>query len=601
MAQAAVFRIMNNDGKADKLICAPDLLDQRLSDVKCFEQLKNPNKEYVPTIADIEKTHILYVAAHYRAFVSMGLEYTKVQPQSGTVSLGNDVKFSIPQYGDFFHDMILHLQLSSCSSGTFTAPTQPSTAYPADDVVASSETPAANYNKYSLVSALGAVVGSGATTPVSWVRWCEYPGERILSDVQFAVNGNPLDEYTYEDIAMLRKFALLPNKVDGYKRLMGQEVPLEAYSGPTTSTVSSYTTYPANITDYCRYKKQIVDGPQTPRITQPALDLWIKIRFWFCDNIALSIPSVSIPYGQRDLTVSLAAQGYLVQPFQSVYLATTVKNITINGASAVILNSVARTYTPLASTYAGTLSTITVQKCELYVNNIFVSPNVHDIYIKRIDFTLIRVYLRQSASVTASSNYLLNNLKYPLEYLWFGFQPTENQSTANPNMWREWHHMNKVMYGSLDHLSSSYLVQGTTAALATAVVSAAPNATVGQYIKDEYVYEYPTVSTIELDIHGVRIFDSTDAIFYGSYLPYHYGGINLNTPDDSGAYMINFAVYPRTYQPSGHLNASRSREFYLQWTTAYATTTYTVRMIVIAIAINFLLIANGSAVIRYTT
>lgn len=27
------------------------------------------------------------------------------------------------------------------------------------------------------------------------VRWCDYPGERLLQRVQFEVNGNPLDEY----------------------------------------------------------------------------------------------------------------------------------------------------------------------------------------------------------------------------------------------------------------------------------------------------------------------------------------------------------------------------------------------------------------------
>lgn len=65
--------------------------------------------------------------------------------------------------------------------------------------------------------------------------------------------------------------------------------------------------------------------------------------------------------------------------------------------------------------------------------------------------------------------------------------------------------------------------------------------------------------------------------------------------------MINFALFPRSYQPSGHLNVSRAREFFLQWTTRYVNAQTPADLLAVAIAINFLLITDGSAVLRYST
>jgi hypothetical protein len=43
-----------------------------------------------------------------------------------------------------------------------------------------------------------------------------------------------------------------------------------------------------------------------------------------------------------------------------------------------------------------------------------------------------------------------------------------------------------------------------------------------------------------------------------------FGEHTLVTPSDDGALLINFALYPLVYQPSGSLNISRAREFYIR-------------------------------------
>lgn len=96
---------------------------------------------------------------------------------------------------------------------------------------------------------------------------------------------------------MHQKFKVQPGKLTGWKRLVGQEVPIEAYSD--LISVSGTSAWPASIVDLTdvngdavfgapvsasntsRQYGHVVNGPQTPKLTQPALDLWIPLLFWY--------------------------------------------------------------------------------------------------------------------------------------------------------------------------------------------------------------------------------------------------------------------------------------------------------------------------------
>jgi hypothetical protein len=129
-----------------------------------------------------------------------------------------------------------------------------------------------------------------------------------------------------------------------------------------------------------------------------------------------------------------------------------------------------------------------------------------------------------------------------------------------------------------------------------------------------------TMDNVSILAHGIKIYDNFDTKFFNAYTSYHYGGPNINTPNDPGLVFIPFCLYPGTYQPSGHINVSRAREFYLNYessvigTTPVSGTPYYVvptsttlttpingTLVVVASAINFLLISDGSAVLRYST
>lgn len=81
------------------------------------------------------------------------------------------------------------------------------------------------------------------------MRWCAYPGERLLEQVEFEVNGNPLDKYTDTDVNFHREFNVQPNKALGWDRCVGQEEVEEGFldqpnwasSGVAPSSITSRT------------------------------------------------------------------------------------------------------------------------------------------------------------------------------------------------------------------------------------------------------------------------------------------------------------------------------------------------------------------------
>lgn len=109
---------------------------------------------------------------------------------------------------------------------------------------------------------------------------------------------NPLDEYSSEAMLFHQKFRVAPNKLVGWKRLVGQEVPVEAYSDLiAVSSTSAWSAAGLDLLDQAgdavvgapvssattaRKLVQVVNGPQTPKAVQPSLDLWVPLTVSLC-------------------------------------------------------------------------------------------------------------------------------------------------------------------------------------------------------------------------------------------------------------------------------------------------------------------------------
>tara|TARA_B110000285_G_scaffold212995_1_gene256976 strand:- start:617 stop:1003 length:387 start_codon:yes stop_codon:yes gene_type:complete len=121
----------------------------------------------------------------------------------------------------------------------------------------------------------------------------------------------------------------------------------------------------------------------------------------------------------------------------------------------------------------------------------------------------------------------------------------------------------------------------------------------------KYSTNTTTISTLGIEAHGIDIFNKElSEPFYNSYLPMianQSGNGSIVTPELPGSILINFALNPGDLQPSGHINISRAREFYINIDSEIISSKFPGTLYAEACAINFLLVSDGSAVLRYST
>ncbi|QJX73489.1 hypothetical protein F-VV63_0223 [Faustovirus] len=175
----------------------------------------------------------------------------------------------------------------------------------------------------------------------------------------------------------------------------------------------------------------------------------------------------------------------------------------------------------------------------------------HDIYIKRIGFTLIRVYREQvQREVNASDQVLQSQLKWPVEFIYLGLRPANNVASGNLYQWRDWHHLTSVTNETVYDVSQSYArvsIDDTVAPVGSATYKqSASQVQAGRYTVP---VETETIDTVRVKAHGIELYAQYAAQFYRDYIPWNYGSFNLVTPQDKGALFLNFCLYPGTYQP----------------------------------------------------
>ena len=262
MATGGIFQLITNDGKQDRMLMATSLLNKRLKLIT-DERKANPQiADSTPTLLDIEKTHILFMNAHFKPFAAIGYEYNTVKTNSGTTTLGSQITFSIPQFGDFFHDMLLRVKLN--------AP-----VVSADDASDLQTDDDEN------------TVSAGRQHHPAF-RWCHYPGERLLEKVSFQVNGNPLDEYSNHSYNFWREFCVSKSKLAGWNRCVGQQNVQEGhYRQPGVDLAASNATFGSGLDPGInwsavtplshRVTAGITTGPQTPKLVPDDLELFIPL------------------------------------------------------------------------------------------------------------------------------------------------------------------------------------------------------------------------------------------------------------------------------------------------------------------------------------
>lgn len=639
MAVGAVYQLIANQGKMDNLLTANKFLNQRIAAVVCAKRrlaAGDPSYDIMPSLSDIEKTHILFVNAKYKPFVTTAMEYKKYT-YTGTALSGNECSVEIQQFGDFFVDMVFKTIFNEIATSAGRVPAFPAMigttlqSSPTDytKMVSTTESgatpgPVWRYtqkytdfaeNAKNATSTDGATLGSIA---YNYVRFCEYPGVRLFEETKFEIASAPLDKYSHMAAITIAKKFIQPNKMTAWKKLVGQEVAIESYSdavaypltngyiGPMgEATFNASNSWPDSSglpfpTKSFKKAEQIYSGLQTPQAghASGAVILWTPLWFWFNTDVHLAIPSAAIPFNNRYIRFRTARKADIlsVAPGNLLY-SVTVEGFTTDtgvyaGANPKINFITERSVPVLAN--GSVLTGGDVGSIELYINNLFIQPEIHEMFIKRIGFSMIRIYLEQTLDVNTSSvDNLMQMFKYPIEYFFVGGLPDAN--LASDVAWRDWHRYYYVNVEKVDDIA-----RGIGSVLGTSIALTATYPVQRKLATNNIITSTPTVTGLKVYVAGVTLSEENTPEFYSQYIPYNYGKDTLNTNESDGSLMVNFSLFPGIYQPSGHFNVSRANNFYVRTETPRVPSLGKIRIYYIAKAINFLLIADGSCVLRYT-
>lgn len=509
MSNSAIFNLLLADERNDKFFTASAALAKRLASVK--ESRKKAGDDIIqPTFRDIEKTHVNYLAAHYRPYVAVSAEYIKVKSSGTSVltsSASNKLVFKFPIYGQFTSDMVMHIKTGALGSET-----------------------------------------ASAYDPV--YRWCAKPGLRMLQNTALSSDSKILDEYTVDDMLFKDKFDIPNDRRTAWDRGIGQAI---------TMTGEYYNRN--GFTGVMHYK----DGLQTPKTYHAPTDLWVPLDFWMGKDASTALYNDLIPNTQREVTVTLAKLSQMVQ---------------------ALTQPSSNNEEPLPTTLPINKLNITA---ELYVCNLFVNSDIADIFEERSMFSLMRVHKSQMKTLNKSDDsILLNQLKFPAEYLQIGFRSTDNKDDMDH--WclfgkaRSFTTANQIRHTAVSHNTANNMPE-----LITRQCKEVEN-------MDTLVDEFNIVA------HGVKLFPDTVGSFFSSYLTQRYfEKTGIVSSKDKSAFLVPFCLYPGQNNPSGYYNMSTGREFCIEYKNASTITSSTnVEMIVSMRGMNFLIRDGDHCQLKYS-
>ena len=399
---------------------------------------------------------------------------------------------------------------------------------------------------------IGSPTATAPSTLTPFLRWCALPGLRLFKRVELKSDSLLIDDYTRDDAVAASKFFVGADELVGWERVHGQQ------------DIRQAAYYGNGFTGYLGYS----EGFQTPKLFHEGLEMVVPLQFWLCKDASQALLNDLIPNTQRTVTCELAP------------LAELVEALIFDPDAPNTLVPVPLPFDKLHL------------EASLYVNGLYVNPEIHDIFASRIGFSLIRVHRRQRNQLQAPRDrFLLDQLKYPAEYLMVGFRA--RSLAADFDRW--W-----LMGQPRARTPSTALVSPTFVWDPTTSLYKLSNR-----FATEVTSLDPVVARIGVTAHGIDLFPMLPEVFYNAYLPIRYAENSLVVaPRDSSALLVNFCLYPGKYTPSGYYNLSAGRELYLNYEVREGLSSDLIggefEMIVSMSALNFLVRRGDHVELRYS-
>jgi hypothetical protein len=380
-----------------------------------------------------------------------------------------------------------------------------------------------------------------ARTANDRVRYADFIGHKILKKCQFVISNNVIDEYDRELYNIYYNLHTPEGKKISWLKCMGQEIPF----------VGTLISDPVN--DTHKEVRYISNGFHTLKQNHPRLELFIPLLFWFNRDYRLVFPNHLKPYGQLKVRIELEQSQQLM-------------------GSLDIINDV----------YNQNFDIPLIQSCTLYTKHIYMNPDIQDIFISKLGFNLIRIYKKVEKILLNNDDRIsIQELKFPIESLYVLFRPTINETGIDN--FQTWN-LNSIANLTYVKTPVIYNVGGVD--------------TLGiNNIK--YYNELPIVNAFRFEGNDSAIYGTQSVKFYDGYLP-HISGQSIMS-NNNNIYYLPFTFNPQQHQPCGYFNLSKIRELYLEYSSDVIETYKPVKVYIYATALNFLLLSQNAATLKYIT
>lgn len=373
------------------------------------------------------------------------------------------------------------------------------------------------------------------------VKYADFVGHKILKKCQFIISNNVLDEYDRELYNIYYNLHTPEGKKISWLKCMGQEIPF----------VGTLISDPVN-NEY-KELRYITNGYQTLKREHPKLELFVPLLFWFNRDHRLAFPNHLKPYGQLKVRIELENANQLM-------------------SSVDIVND----------TYHQNYSTPQIESCTLYTKHIYMNSDIQDIFISKLGFNLIRIYKRvEKLLLTNNDRISIQELKFPIESLYVLFRPEINE-TGIDNL-QTWN-INSI--ANLTYLKTPVIYD--VGGIDTLGIN-----------NIKFYNEIPIVNSFRFEGNDSATYGTQSVTFYDGYLPLISGSKIMS--NNNNIYYLPFTFNPQKMQPCGYLNLSKVRELYLEYSSNVIEDYKPVKLYIYGTALNFLLITQNSATLKYIT
>lgn len=439
------------------------------------------------------------------------------------------------------------------------------------------------------------------------VKCAEYLGSRLTNRVLLQIDQNEITSYnSFFSINKIERCFQRGMQLEAYLRLIGQEVPYDCIKDKqyyANTNIPGLGLDPEVFGHHREYTKVSFDGHQTPSPVKKATHIMTPLHFWFNETRTNPLPILCMPEVDFYIKVCTPCLDKLFYPAEGdTYIQETV-HLTAQGVNA---NTYVNPHVELQRRVPFLIPNSKVQadnncclSATLYLCNLYLEDQIHDILLHRISLILIRLSRESCMKINdtdCDKQHQVNNCRWPVEYTFIRDIPFENQDDTK-NTTAEWWwrcgHQLKIE----DHSNYRSVIFPRVNPLDTDSAI---------FIKqiDHLHPDYITRTTPAIKQLGVSIYDSSfynkmHDYFYRNYIPYAYCNGYIHSNDvPLHSLMFTFANKPGFFNPNGHVNVTKTRAMVFEL-EAILGEKLLVNLFIQHNVINFVLISDGSMYIRF--